>query len=91
MRAAAGRGIANMKAIIEIGYKKYVVDAAEVATYLKLLSGGERYLKKWRPKEEGGHTYHVWKDVSDDQSITVEYITDELYHIAKMAGKNKED
>jgi hypothetical protein len=79
-----------MKAIVEFGYRKYVVDAAEVTTYLKLLAGGERYSKNWKPKEEGGPTYHVWKDDSDEQSITVEYITDELYHIAKMAGKSKE-
>lgn len=80
-----------MKAIIDFGFKKYVVDASEVATYLKLIAGGERYLKKWRSQEEGGSTYHVWKDDSHEQSITVEYISDELYHIAKMAGKNKED
>lgn len=77
------------KAILQFGYKKYILDAKDALAIIDMFSKAERFESKYRSKEDGGTTYHVWGD--DAARITsMELMPDNLYRMAKLAGQPSE-
>lgn len=73
------------KAILNIGYMKYVMDVDKAIRIMDMLGGVEEYEEKWHKPEEGGTTYHVYNASIDRLRVTI--MPDALYRMAKMAGK----
>ena len=77
------------KVVVTLGYKPYVMDPADGVALAEILGRAEMYEKKYH-REEGDrdsyYTYHVWAQESDD-AFSLSVIPDELYKIAKLAGK----
>ena len=77
------------KAIITIGYTKYVVSVSDAVKLAEILGDAERYTETWRKAEDGGTTYHIWEaDTHEEYSVKV--IPDALYRMYKLAGKPEE-
>lgn len=76
-----------MKAIIRVEGDTYVVEP-EVAVHIRsMVEGAEMYAEKWRRKEDGGTTYHVYKDDEPPEPDSIALISESLYRMAKLAGK----
>ena len=80
----------NKKAIVSVGYNKYVMDTEKAVMFLDLLASAEVYEFKYRSKEKGTSTYHVY-----DQEVGVEHtftiMPDAFYRMCKLAGKPIKD
>lgn len=76
------------KAILQIGYKNYILDTADAVAVIDILSRAEVYEKKAHKNKEGNYDYttHVY-DQDADQNITLVMLPDSLYRMAKLAGK----
>ena len=79
------------KMILEIGWKKYVVDAKLAITVSEMLSTAEVYETKYVKGEDGNTvtTHHVY-----DQEATrwmMEIMPESIYRMAKLAGKPIEE
>jgi hypothetical protein len=75
------------KAIIRVGYSNFVLDTQKALTLLELLGDAEIYEEKWRNKEDGGTTFHVYPQDSNDGLRELKVVPMAFYHMAKMAGK----
>ena len=77
-----------MKAIIQVGYKEYAIDARKAVEIMELLEGAERYQSKYWG---GGKptTYHVYED-ADESVKNIQLLDEKLYRMAKLAGKPEE-
>lgn len=75
------------KAVVQVGYKHYVMDAHEALTFLEILAKAERYKRDWRSKDEGGVAYYIWEQDEETETTSLELIPDGLYRMAKLAGK----
>ena len=78
-----------MKAIVQIGYREYVMEAEKALTLLGLLEGAERYEEKYRGNGQPT-TYHVYNDEDTERYKTLKLIDDKAYKLAKLAGKPEE-
>ena len=78
-----------MKAIVQIGYREYVMEAEKALTLLGLLEGAERYEEKYRGNGQST-TYHVYNDEDTERYKTLKLIDDKAYKLAKLAGKPEE-
>jgi hypothetical protein len=81
-----------MKAVIRVGYKAYIVPAKVGVKILTLLEAAERWEDKYHSstdQEPAHHTYHVFYDEEKrvPTSSGLELVTDELYQMARLAGK----
>lgn len=79
----------HMKAVIEIGYRSYVMEADKALTLLGLLENAERYEEKYRGSGQQT-TYHVYEEETIDRYKTLKLIDDKAYNLAKLAGKPEE-
>ena len=81
----------SSKAIITIGYTKYVVDIEDAIKLSEILANAEMYEEKWRKSEEGlsGTTYHVWEQDAHVEH-TLKVLPTSLYRLYKLAGKPEE-
>ena len=77
------------KAIITVGYTEYVLDAQDALTILELIGSAEVYKAKYASASEGGSTHHVWECMNTDP-YTLKLLPDNLYRMAKLAGKPAE-
>lgn len=80
-----------MKAVIQIGYRSYVMDPEQALLILRTLATAERYDTKWREEDKGGTSYHIWnredeRDPHGGDAGVLRLITDNHYRIAKLAG-----
>lgn len=75
------------KAIIRVGYTEFVLDTQKALALLELLAEAEIYEEKWRSKEDGGATYHVYPQDTNDGLRQLKVVPTAFYHMAKMAGK----
>lgn len=75
------------KAIVRIGYKDYVMDAADALKLVEVLSNTERYESKYHPNTKN-YSYHVYQDDTENVS-EIKIITDNHYRVAKAAGKSE--
>lgn len=79
-----------MKAIVQIGYKNYVMDASKALTLLGTLDGAEVYEAKWDSQTKTT-SYFVYEQDNGDNIREMKLLPDALYKLAKLAGKpNKE-
>jgi hypothetical protein len=75
------------KAIIRVGYNNFVLDTQKALALLELLADAEIYEERWRNREDGGTTYHVYPQESDHGVRELKVVPTAFYHMAKMAGK----
>jgi len=74
------------KAVMTIGgYVHFVMDVKAAAQVMEVLGGAEKYETKYRKAEEGGTTQHIYP--ADIEAVTLKLISDDLYRMAKLAGK----
>ena len=77
-----------MKAIVNIGYKSYVMDAEKAVAMLSMLDQAEVYENKWESKTTA---HYIYPQDSSDHVRELKLLPDALYRMAKLAGKpNKE-
>jgi hypothetical protein len=76
------------KAIVQVGWNKYVVDTQKALTLLELLADAEVYETKW--VSGGTTTHHIYSQ--QDQNMITEFkvVPTAFYHMAKLAGKPAE-
>ena len=76
-----------MKAIVQVGYKSYIMDAEKALTFLGMLDQAEVYESKWDGKTSAHYIYNQ----ENDSVRELKLVPDALYRMAKLAGKpNKE-
>jgi len=75
------------KAVIQIGYREYVIDADKALTLLGLLEDAELYREKY--SQGGINTFHVYPS-EEAQPATLKLLPRKLYNLAKLAGKPEE-
>jgi hypothetical protein len=80
-----------MKAVIQLGYRDYVMEAKDALAILEIVATAERYETKWRKEEDGGTSYHVWTATPARDGNALRLISDDQYRIAKLAGEPPKD
>lgn len=80
------------KALIQVGYKTYVMDADAALHVAKALADAEEFERIYVPgeKSETGksqYAYYVWERDTTEDTIRLELLSDNLYKMAKLAGK----
>jgi hypothetical protein len=75
--------------VVELGWKKLVMTKEAAFQLASALEVAEIYERKWVPEgervEKGvDHTFHVYPN---DHAFGMEIISDDLYRMAKLAGK----
>jgi hypothetical protein len=73
------------KVKLTFNYKDYVVDIADALTVIDILDRAERMDTKW--DKDSGKSYFVYDEAPDDKIRNLELIPDDLYRMAKLAGK----
>ena len=76
----------SKKAIVKIGYNKYVLDTRQALALLEIMAEAELYEDKYRSKELGGTTHHVWEQ-SAESMLDLSLMPDAFYRMCKLAGK----
>lgn len=75
------------KAIIRFGYDQYVVDVHDAITMHEIMAKAECFKRDYRSKDNGGPLYYVWEQDMDNEARSFEIMPDNLYRMAKLAGK----
>ena len=76
-----------VKAIVQVGYDHYVMDAQDALIMHELLSKAECFRRQYRGRDDGGPLYHVWEQDNTTDTRSFEILPDNLYRMAKLAGK----
>ena len=71
------------KAVIDIGFNKYVLDLKDAVTVLEMLGKAEKYETKWG--KEGGTSHYIYSQEESMGSLSL--LGENLYRMAKLAGK----
>jgi len=74
------------RAIVRIGYKDYIMNTADALHILDLLSKAERYETTYASATKS-KTYHVYDVPTEDKIDSLEIVHDDLYRMAKLAGR----
>ena len=80
-----------MKAVIQLGYRDYVMEAEDALALLQVVAKAERYQQKYKRVELGGTGYHVWSEEGRVDMGSLRLISDDHYRIAKLAGEPPKD
>jgi hypothetical protein len=75
------------KAIVQVGYDRYVMDAKDALALHEILAKAELFKRDYRTKDEGGPLYHIWEQDHTTETRSFEILPDSLYRMAKLAGK----
>lgn len=75
------------KAIVRFGYDQYVVDVQDAITMHEIMAKAECFKRDYRSKDNGGPLYYVWEQDMDNEARSFEIMPDNLYRMAKLAGK----
>ncbi len=76
----------KLMAVVGVGYRQYIMPVDEAVALAKTMATAEIYDTKYRPKEDGGTTHHVY--AQEQQNLpTVQLMHYETYRMAKLAGK----
>ena len=75
----------QLMATICIGYKTYCMPVDDAVAVAKALAVAKIYDTKYRPKEDGGTTHHVY-DQELQNLPSVQLMSYEAYRMAKLAG-----
>jgi hypothetical protein len=83
----------NDMVAIEFGYNtsSLVMSPKDALAMAEIMQRAEKYEKKYRPGGggiESTYTYHVWPNPDE---ITMKLISDDIYRMAKLAGKPEKD
>jgi hypothetical protein len=74
--------------VVKIGYKDLVMSTKDAIALGEIVQRAEKYEKKYNRDSGvtngGTYSYHVWPS---DEEVTMTLISDDLYRMAKMAGK----
>lgn len=73
-----------MPMVVSLSYGELVMPTEDAVQLLKILEKAERYQEKYRSMEEGGTTHHIF---TNDNTYHAKMISDDLYRMAKLAGK----
>jgi len=76
----------KLMAVVGVGYRQYIMPVDEAVALAKTMATAEIYEPKYRPKEEGGSTHHVYAQEQLNLP-TVQLVSYEHYRMAKLAGK----
>lgn len=76
----------EMKTVLYIGTKFFILKPEVHAQIIDLLEGAEIYEEKWRSADEGGPLYYVYPHESKEL-VYNKNLTEPLYRMAKLAGK----
>jgi hypothetical protein len=75
------------KVIVSIGWgSEYVMDADKALTLLDLLKDAEKYQDKYN---KDGNTFHIFPQ--DKEIATLKVLSNNMYSMAKLAGKPEEN
>ena len=81
--------------VIDLGYQKVVLKNDKALQLSEILSSAERFEDKYWSKEKreakgmtDDYTYHVYPN---DRSYSMQIISDDIYRMAKLAGKPEKD
>jgi hypothetical protein len=74
----------DVMATITLGYTTFCMPLEDAVTIAKALTLAEVYEKKYR--SDAGSTHHIYPN-EDKVNFQLNLITDELYRLAKLAGK----
>lgn len=72
------------KAIVQIDYKKYVVEVDEAIAIANAIVGAERYEGRGYGEDR---VAHIWPQPVFGGEYEVTFISEEQYRLAKLAGE----
>ena len=72
--------------IVTLPYGDWVVSAEDALTLMNIFAKSERYQEKYQ--RDSDNTHHVWVN---DGKMNFHAISDDLYQMAKLAGKPPKD
>lgn len=73
------------KAIITVGYSKYIIEPTDALRIVEILERAERLETKW--DKDTGKSYFVYAQEPDEKVSSIELMPDDLYRMAKLAGR----
>lgn len=79
------------KVVIEIGYRKYIVNADEAIKISTMLSTAEMYESKYTKDDKGDSIPMHYVYAQEDMRWHMEIMPDSIYRMAKLAGKPTQD
>lgn len=79
-----------MKAVVTLGWNKYVMELDDAVTVVKALSNAEQMQDKYisaaeSPTGSGFTKYFIFPQ--EEFNPTISFLTDDRYNIGKLAGK----
>jgi hypothetical protein len=76
----------NDMMVMELGYNSIVLSVKDALVVAEIMQRAEKYEKKYTRAADGNNTYsyHVWPN-SDE--VAMKLISDDIYRMAKLAGK----
>lgn len=75
------------KAVIQIGYDNYILDAKDAITIMEMIDKAEVWQEKYQSHAEGGTLYFAYPPTDAESIRSVKIVPDSLYKMAKLAGK----
>jgi hypothetical protein len=75
------------KVVIELNYKKYIVNADEAIKMAAILSTAEMYETTYQKDHKGETTMMHYVYPQEDMRWHMEIMPDNVYRMAKLAGK----
>jgi hypothetical protein len=75
------------KVLIEVGYRKYVVNADDAIKIAAMLSTAEMYESKYAKDDKGDSMTMHYVYPQDEMRWHMEIMPDSIYRMAKLAGK----
>ena len=79
------------KVLIDIGYRKYVVNAEDAIKIAAMLSTAELYESKYVKDDKGDGVSVHYIYPQDDMRWLMELMPENIYRMAKLAGKPNKD
>lgn len=76
------------KVVITVGYRSYVMDAKDALAVADAMASAERYDTKYVKDADSMH--HIWQQDGSEDTPIMKVLPDEMYRMAKLAGKPKE-
>ena len=78
------------KAVVRLGYHEYVLSLSDAGKIVELIATAERFERVYVPADktkESYYTYHVYDQDAAGKFNSIEFMTEDMYRMAKLAGK----
>jgi hypothetical protein len=79
------------KVVIDIGYRKYIVNADEAIKISTMLSTAEMYETKYTKDDKGDSMTMHYVYPQEEMRWHMDIMPDNIYRMAKLAGKPTQD